>query len=77
MTFLEWLKHQNATVNKNNILPPCLDAQLAVDFLREYLLGEDWYIESPVCTEQANTEIVFAILEKYSRRFRKELRKCK
>lgn len=74
MKFSEWVKHQNATVNKGNIFPPALDAQLAVDFLQKYLLGEDWYTVNPISTVQINTVIVYEILWKYSRKFRKELR---
>lgn len=77
MKFLEWLELQNRTVNRDNIFPPALDAQLAVDFLQKYLLGEDWYTVNPISTAQINTEIVYEILRKYSKRFRKELRKRK
>lgn len=48
-----------------------MDAQMAVDFLQRYLLGEDWYAIN-INTKQANTEIVHEILYKYSRKYRKE-----
>lgn len=73
MTFTEWLEAEYAKdENKDNICPPPLNAQLAVDFLKDYLLGEDWYVVMPISTEQANTEIVHAILKKYSKKYRKE-----
>ena len=69
---LKWLKEQNETVNKGNIFPPPLESQMAIDFLKNYLLGEDWYTVNPISQEQINTEIVFEILFKYSKRFKKE-----
>lgn len=75
MKFTEWVDSQNSSVNKGNIFPPSLDAQTAVDFLIEYLLGEDWYCVNPISTEQINTEAVAEILWKYSRKHRKELKR--
>ena len=54
------------------IMQPPLNAQLAVDFLKDYLLGEDWYVVNPVNTEQCNTQIVHEVLMKYSKEYRKE-----
>ena len=71
MTYTEWL---DENWEKDNIFPPCLDAQKAVDFLCDYLMGEDYYIVNPLCTAQANCEIVDDILYKYSKRYRKEKR---
>lgn len=74
MNLLNWLEEHN---DKLNTLAPSMDAQTAVNFLCEYLLGEDFYIPYPANRGQANTEIVCEILEKYSKRFRKEIRKRK
>lgn len=74
MNFLDWLNEQNTTVNKDNIFPPALEPQMAVNFLQEYLLGEEWYTVNPISTMQVNSEIVFEILLRYSKRFRKELK---
>ena len=63
MEFQKWL---DENWEKDNMFPPCLDAQLAIDFLCNYLLGEDYYIVNPLCTAQANCEIVHDILYKYS-----------
>lgn len=54
------------------ILPAPTEAQLAVNVLQEYLLGEDYYIVDPLPNCQANTIIVHDILLLYSRRYRKE-----
>lgn len=57
------------------IMPAPMDARLAVNVLADYLLGEDWYIPYSTSPEQANTEIVVAILRKYSKEFRKDWKK--
>ena len=74
---LKWLKEQNETVNKGNIFPPPLEPQMAIGFLKAYLLGEDWYTVNPLSQEQINTEIVFEILFKYSKRFKREYKTMK
>ena len=55
--------------------PPMKDA-LALDFLKDYLLGEGWYIINPVNHEQGNTQLVHEILYKYSREYRKEYKRA-
>lgn len=72
MSFLEWYKNNQ---EKDNIFPPPLEPQRAIDFLCDYLLGEDWYVVDPLGTKQVNTEIVDSILYKYSKRYRKEVKK--
>ena len=52
-----------------------MSADVALQILTTYLLGEDFYIVMPVSQEQANTEIVATILEKYSKEYRKDRRK--
>ena len=69
MTYTEWL---NKNWDKNNMFPPCLEPQTALDFLQEYLLGEDYYIVNPMPNIQANCEVVHDILYKYSKQYRKE-----
>lgn len=72
-SFTEWLKSQE---NPENILPPELDFEKAIQFLKNYLLGEDWYVNYSGSTKQINTEIVYDILKKYSKKFRKELKEA-
>jgi hypothetical protein len=50
---------------------------MALEFLKNYLLGEDWYVVSPISTKQVNTEIVYEILYRHSKKFRIELEKYK
>lgn len=74
MTIIEWLRDKNSTENKDNILAPCMDAQTAVNFLIDYLIGDDWYVAYPACVEQVNTKAVMFILQKFSRKYKKELK---
>lgn len=43
------------------LMPPPMDAQVALNELRRYILGEDWYVVNPISVKQCNTEIVAAI----------------
>jgi hypothetical protein len=70
--FTYWLKHE---AEDCGILQPPLDAQKALYFLKDYLLGENWYVANPVNTQQCNTQIVWEILERYSSEFNKELKR--
>lgn len=73
--FTYWLRHK---AEDHGIMQPPLKAQKAVDFLRTYLLGEDWYIINPVNCEQGNSQVVHEILMKYSKDYRKEYsRECR
>lgn len=76
VSFTEWLELENSK-GPDNILPPELDFEKAIYFLKNYLLGEDWYVNYSGSAKQVNTDIVYAILEKYSRKFRKELKTYK
>ena len=57
------------------IISAPISGDAALLILADYLLGEDWYIAAPVSVQQGNTYIVDAILKKYSRQYRKDLRK--
>ncbi len=70
MEFSKWLDNN---WQKDNMFPPPLNPQEALNFLQEYLLGKDWYIVNPLTTAQANCEVVHDILYKYSKKFRKEV----
>lgn len=73
VSFTEWLKLENAK-DPDNILPPELNFEKAIYFLKNYLLGEDWYVNYSGSAKQINTDIVYNILRKYSKKFRKELK---
>lgn len=74
--FAEWLgRYQDK--NEEEIFPPSLDPQEALQYLKDYLLGEDWYITLPVNNYQANSCIVDAILLKYSKKYKKDIKKAR
>lgn len=71
-SFTKWLRDN---WDEDNMLPPALDAEDAFVFLKYYLLGPDWYVDFPGSAEQIITEMTYAILKKYSKKFRKECKK--
>lgn len=44
-------------------------------FIIHYLLGENWYVVDPLSQTQVNEIALYNILEKYSKRYRKERRR--
>ncbi len=72
--FVEWID-EACKKDPDNLCDPPLDPQLAVNFLCNYLLGEDWYVTISESQQQVNSAIVFDILLKYSKKFRKQLKK--
>ena len=64
-SFTNWLEF-NSDAEKYGLCDPPLNAQAAINFLYEYLLGPDWYVAISENTEQVNTVIVQQILLKYS-----------
>lgn len=61
--FDKWLREN---WEKDNILPPELDAQDAINFLCDELLGENWYLSISMSQKQANTVIVDNIITAYA-----------
>ena len=49
------------------MMPPPMKAQVAVDELCRYFLGDDWYSVNPLCGEQINTEVVYEIERKFKK----------
>ena len=49
-----------------------MNAQKALDILTSYLLGDDWYIAGSMNTEQANACVVEQILDKFSKKWKKD-----
>ena len=68
-----WLKHE---AEDCGLMQPPMKDDLALDFLKDYLLGEDWYVVNPVNHEQCNTQLVHEILYKYSSEYRKEYKRA-
>ena len=68
-TFTDWL--ENDSIDCGIMLPP-MEAEKALSFLTDYLLGENWYVVAPISPKQVNTNRVHEILWKYSKQYRKE-----
>ena len=49
-----------------------MTAQQALDILTSYFLGDDWYIAISVNTEQCNAIITEQILDKFSKKWKKD-----
>ena len=67
--FTYWLAHK---AEHCGIMQPPLKDALALQFIKDYLLGEDWYVVDPVNHEQCNAQMVHEILYKYSWKYRRE-----
>lgn len=63
---------ENICTTDYGLLPAPMDAQQALDILTSYLLGADWYVAASMSTEQCNAIVVEQILDKYSKRWRKD-----
>lgn len=50
------------------LFPAPMKAQVALNELCRYFLGEDWFSVNPISQEQINTEIVCEIESKYGRK---------
>lgn len=71
-SFLQW---QIENWKDADFFPPELEPQRAVNMLVDYLLGDDWYFVNPVNAKQGNVYILHAILMRYSRKYRHEVKK--
>jgi hypothetical protein len=54
------------------LCPTPMNAQEALNILTSYLLGDDWYIACSMNVEQANTCVVEQILDKFSKKWKKD-----
>ena len=68
-TFTDWLENDSIDCG---IMSPPMEDKKALDFLTDYLLGENWYVVDPIGPKQVNTNRVHEILWKYSKKYRKE-----
>ena len=68
-TFTDWLENDSIDCG---IMSPPMEAEKALSFLTDYLLGENWYVVDTISPKQVNTNIVHEILWKYSKQYRKE-----
>lgn len=73
-TFDDWLKEN---WDGDNIFPPGMSSDLAIDFLWKYFIDEFGPIMYSASPKQANTELVAGILQRYSKVYKKEIKKKK
>jgi len=73
MTLIEFMdeRYKNRE-DKDNIFGGGVSDAEFRKFIIDYLLGEDWYVVDPIGQTQVNEIALHEILEKYSRRYRKE-----
>ena len=78
MTLTEFMDERYKTrEDKDNIFGVGVsDAEFRA-FIIDYLLGEDWYVVDPLGRNQINEIALYEILEKYSKRFKKEIKRRK
>lgn len=68
-TFTDWLENDSIDCG---IMSPPMEDKKALEFLTDYLLGENWHVVDPISPKQVNTNRVHEILLKYSKQYRKE-----
>lgn len=73
MTLTEFMdeRYRNRK-DKDNIFGVGISDAEFRQFIINYLLGEDWYVVDPLGRTQINEIALYEILEKYSKRYRKE-----
>lgn len=73
MTLTEFLKEKyEQREDKYNIYGVGISDAEFREFIIQYLLGEGWYVVDPLGQTQINEIALLRILEKYSRKYRKE-----
>ena len=63
---------ENIEDHTYGLCPTPMAAQVAVNILCDYLLGDDWYFVGSVSVEQGNAMVVELILDKYSKQWKKD-----
>jgi hypothetical protein len=73
MTLIEFMdeRYKNREDKDNMYGVGISDAEFR-SFIIDYLLGKDWYVVDPLGRDQINEIALHEILEKYSKRYRKE-----
>lgn len=67
------LEKERSRKDTGNIYCTGITDEEFITFITEYLLGEDWYVVDPLGHNQINQIALEEILNKYSKKFRKEL----
>lgn len=76
MTLIEYMNKKYAErEDKDNIFGVGISDAEFRRFIIHYLLGENWYVVDPLSQAQVNEIALYNILEKYSKRYRKERRR--
>lgn len=76
MTLTEYMNKKYAErEDKDNIFGVGISDAEFRRFIIHYLLGENWYVVDPLSQTQVNEIALYNILEKYSKRYRKERRR--
>lgn len=76
ITFTEFInKKYRARKDKTNIFPVGISDAEFREFIIDYLLGRDWYVVAPLSTPQTNEIALEKILKKYSKEYRKEVKR--
>ena len=74
-TLTEFLDERYANrEDKDNIFGVGISDAEFVDFVIDYLLGSEWYVVDPLGKTQINEIALCEILEKYSKKYRKEIK---
>lgn len=78
--FIDKLKAHNEEANakvimRSNIFPVSTEPQEALQILCDLFLGEKWCVGLPLGVKRVNTLIVDEILYKYSRQYRKAVKR--
>ena len=74
----EYKKNVALQPEEKDMCDPSTDAQLVVDCIADTFLGEDWYVTMPESAKQVNTVILFKILCRYNKEFKRWYNKtCK
>lgn len=73
MTLTEFMseRYKNREDKDNMFCVGITDAEFR-KFIIDYLLGSDWYVVDPLGQTQINEIALCEILEKYSKRYKKE-----
>lgn len=60
--------------DKDNIFCTGITDREFVNFIIDYLLGEDWYTADPLSHDQVNQVALEEILNNYSKKYKKEVK---
>ena len=78
MTLTEFFnKKYRERKDKNNMYGVGMSDTEFRQFIIDYLLPDDWYVTDPLGQSQINEIAIYEILEKHSKKFRKERRRLK